>query len=417
MPAKQITTAKNAVEKSPSETLEVAGDKNTKKNSVELLDQKGFDYLQNVLIFNAIAKKYGCPTEDLVVDSAQIIKNYLSENNFYMDEFYKQQLYKSTNMVGAIAGPTYNLEDPDFSRTPMMDFLVNAMKSRILTSCDEYTKLAIEFRQDYDNADRKKELHQILVRKQEDIKEAENEKRLKEEQKKIAANLAVVSEVKNRQSELVSVDDKIFVDSRFVKSKFSKNYPDDQMLFLNKYWKYRSLLENYLSYVSQHENAPSERQAKKSLDLAYDLYLPYFYSEGGKRQSYDFPINGITFKNSDDLEPNVKEWQCYVTPPDPQTGIQPLCTIFWERRNLDGDKYVAQIPVFGNGSGPERYVGDQLSISGENVFLSTAGVLGARNKLGFESILNRVIFENVRFDISIEDAIRYDKKKRKWHWN
>jgi len=75
----------------------------------------------------------------------------------------------------------------------------------------------------------------------------------------------------------------------------------------------------------------------------------------------------------------VKDRKCYVTPPEPNTGKQPICSFFWQRKGSKGNKYMAQIPVWVDNGGygayheavisqnPRRFVGDQLSISGDEM--------------------------------------------------
>ena len=67
---------------------------------------------------------------------------------------------------------------------------------------------------------------------------------------------------------------------------------------------------------------------------------------------------------------------------------------------------MAQIPVWVDNGGygayheavisqnPRRFVGDQLSISGDEIWVFAKNVYGARSKLGFESTLDQVVIQN-----------------------
>mgnify|MGYP001406701745 CR=1 FL=1 len=46
----------------------------------------------------------------------------------------------------------------------------------------------------------------------------------------------------------------------------------------------------------------------------------------------------------------------------------------------------------------------------------TIEIYGAKNKAGFESTLNQIVIEGLTWEIVIEDAVEYDRRKDAWSW-
>ena len=165
----------------------------------------------------------------------------------------------------------------------------------------------------------------------------------------------------------------------------------------------------------------------KALKLAYDRFLLTFFNDGGTRQEWQFPPTAEHFQFSDDIKREFNDWKCYVMAPNPDTGKQAICEIIWEMPV--GDKFFpVNIPIWADTDGygefhesvikgnPKRYVGDQLSISADS-FWMFGEQMGARNELGWNSTLTRIVVINPKWTISIEDAVKYDREKETWVFN
>lgn len=213
--------------------------------------------------------------------------------------------------------------------------------------------------------------------------------------------------------------------------KLTKDYTDEQRIFLSDFWEYRGLMSKY--YQSKFDPDVSERQGDKALKLAYDKFVLKFYKDEGVRQERGggnalrenpFPLSALHFSQSDNFGQSVNEWKCYVMPKSSDTGIQPICYIFWETINR-GERVMVSTPVqvdmWGYGDfhesvlakNPKRYVGDQLSITAKDLWLF-GDVMGANNELGWDSTLSYIVLIEPTWTISIEDAIKYDTNSRKW---
>ena len=266
------------------------------------------------------------------------------------------------------------------------------------------------------------------AKKRADIKEKENNKINNEKQKKLAEVRAKQSTIRKSSSPL---DPSKLIPKDKETKKFVRDYPKSQKLFLAEFWEYRSLMTKY--YESKFDANVSEREGDKALNLAYDKFVLKFYKDEGKRQEtgdgnslkeYPFPLSALHFSYSDNIGQSINDWKCYVPPRHPDTGKQSICEIVWET-TLRGEKTMVNIPVlvdvrgYGDfhesviGKNPKRYVGDQLSLSASDFWLF-GEVMGADNDLGWDSTLLTMVVVDPTWKISIEDAVKYDPKKKKW---
>ena len=112
------------------------------------------------------------------------------------------------------------------------------------------------------------------AKKQADAAKKERERQQLKKNKKLA-------EVRAKQSEIAANSKPLNPAKLKPKDintqKFTKEYPDDQKLFLAEFWEYRGLMTKY--YESKFDPNVSEREGDKALALAYDKFVLKFYKD------------------------------------------------------------------------------------------------------------------------------------------